>query len=65
MVIVISISIMVINGVFFDCEQDIDANINCMHYSFLVMNVVPFGTWTIRVRGQLMCPTNNKKPQTT
>lgn len=38
MVIAIPISIMVISGVFFDCEQDTDANINCTHYSSIVMN---------------------------
>lgn len=38
MVIAIPICIMMISGVFFDWEKDTEANINCTHYSSIVMN---------------------------
>lgn len=38
MVIAFPICIMVISGVFFDWEQDTDANIHCTHYSSIVIN---------------------------
>lgn len=72
MVIAIPISIMVISGVFFDYKQDTDANINCTHYSSVVINgdtfqvfyVLLFSSWAIKDRGVNYCDPVTIKKQT-